>query len=293
MNLKTTWVFLATVVVCGCGGGAPDGRLPVAPSGSIKDKAAMVVVPGGYFIRGDRNVKPGKKILGVTENKKKNDNTPARRIYLDTFRIDKSEVTNAAYGRFVAESGYSPPGLARRGKPWGGNWSRFDWKGRRPPPGAGDLPVTLIAWFDAEAYCAWSGKRLPTEAEWEKAARGSDGNVYPWGGEASQGIANFGNRHTGPLPVGSFTSGNSPYGAMDMAGNVAEWVQDYYHPAYYARSPDRNPRGPERGSRRVVRGGYWRDSADKIRADRRWSGVPSEKHGGVGFRCALSEGAVK
>jgi formylglycine-generating enzyme required for sulfatase activity len=289
---KTAWVLLAAVAY-GCGGAGPGGSLPVAPAGAIIDKVPMIVVPAGDFIRGGRSARSEKKVPGVDTKKKKNDSAPVRRIYLDTFRIEKFEVTNAAYARFVAATGHSPPRLARSGKPWGGNWSRFEWGGRKSPPGAGDLPVSLVTWFDAEAYCVWVGKRLPTEAEWEKAARGPGGNIYPWGGEASPGSANFGKKHEGPLPVGSFPSGKSPYGVMDMAGNVAEWVNDYYYSAYYAKSPDRNPRGPRRGSRRVVRGGHWRETSENIRADHRWSGVPSERHGGVGFRCALSGGAVR
>ncbi len=287
MIRKTVWTLLAIVAVSGCGSSGPKASLPVAPVDGARDKVPMVLVPAGYFVRGSgrpENKGPGAKKI-------KNDNSPARRIYLDAFRIDKFEVTNAAYSRFVAAVGHPSPSLSRGGRPWGGNWSRFEWGGRRPPPGAGDLPVTLIAWFDAEAYCAWAGKRLPAEAQWEKAARGADGRIYPWGVTASPGAANFGKRHEGPLPGGSFPSDKSPYGVMDMAGNVAEWVNDYYHPAYYAQSPNRNPRGPARGSRRVVRGGYWSQPADKIRADRRWNGVPAGKHGGVGFRCALSVGA--
>ncbi len=293
MNHRTAWILLVAVAAYGCGGAGTGGSLPAAPAGVVRDKVPMAAVPAGYFIRGGRGAKPGEKIPGVDAKKKKIDNTPTRRIYLGAFRIDKFEVTNAAYGRFVAATGHSPPRLPGREKPWGGNWSRFVWGGRKPPPGAGDLPVSLVSWFDAEAYCAWAGKRLPSEAEWEKAARGPGGNIYPWGSAPSPGTANFGKRHEGPLPVGSFPSGKSPYGVMDMAGNVAEWANDYYHPAYYARSPDRDPRGPKRGSRRVVRGGNWRDSADKIRTVHRWSGVPSGKHGGVGFRCALSGGAVR
>lgn len=270
----------------GCGRGEPRGRLPVAPVGVVRDKVKMVSVPAGYFIRG-RKTRPGAKTVpGVSGSKNKvQDNSPERRIYVDAFQIDQFEVTNEAYSRFVSEMGRPPPTVGRSGQ-----WSRFAWEGRRPPPGAGDLPVTLVTWFDAEAYCAWAGKRLPTEAEWEKAARGPDGQAYPWGDTPASGAANLEKRYEGPLPGGSFPADRSPYGAIDMAGNVSEWVHDYYDPAAYARSAERNPTGPPRGSLRVVRGGFWRDPLENGRADRRWNGIPSARHGGVGFRCALSGG---
>ncbi len=288
--------LLAAAAVSGCGGSEPKGVLPVEPVGTVRDKIPMVLVAGGYFMRGRRSSRSDKKSSDKKNTggeNKKNDSAPSRRIYLDTFHIDKFEVTNAAYGRFVAATGHSPPGLKGSGHPWGGSWDRFAWSDRRPPPGAGDIPVTLITWFDAESYCIWAGKRLPSEAEWEKAARGAGSRVYPWGDAASPGAANFGGRNKGPLPGGSYPIDRSPYGVMDMAGNVAEWVNDYYHHAYFGRSPGRNPRGPERGSRRVVRGGYWSQAADKIRADRRWNGNPAESHGGVGFRCALPGEGVR
>lgn len=286
MTRRAALSLLAAAVVFGCGSSEPKGRLPVAPVGVLRDKVEMVHIPAGYFVRGERE-SPNQKSRRK-KRKSPKDNLPVRRIYIDSFRIDKFEVTNGAYARFVSEVGHPAPSLSSRVRPWGGNWERFVWEGRKPPPGSNDLPVTLVSWFDAEAYCTWTGKRLPSEAEWEKAARGSDGQAYPWGDDASSGLANFGKTHEGPLPGGSFPGDKSPYGVVDMAGNVAEWVSDYYHPTYYNRAPERNPQGPKRGSLRVVRGGFWRESVVRGRTDQRWKGAPSAKHGGVGFRCAIS-----
>jgi formylglycine-generating enzyme required for sulfatase activity len=283
MTQKGSKALLVVALVFGCGASEPKAELPVAAIGVQRDKAPMIQIPAGFFVRGE-GVPPKTR----KRRKSPKDNLPVRRIYLDDFRIDKFEVTNSAYARFATEVGHPTPNLSRRVRPWGGNWSRFTWGGRKPPPGSSDLPVSLVSWFDAEAYCAWAGKRLPTEAEWEKAARGSEGLTFPWGNDFSLGTANFGKKHEGPLPVGSFPIDKSPYGVMDMAGNVAEWVSDYYHPSYYSRAPERNPTGPKRGSLRVVRGGFWREPELRIRTDRRWQGIPSAKHGGVGFRCAIS-----
>ncbi len=271
---------LTALLASGCGGSVPAARLPSLPAGVAEDKSPMVRVPAGGAFRGRKSGPPGRK---------KEDASPRRRIYLSAFEIDKFEVTNRVYARFLRKTGRKAPSedAAARGS---ARWGRFVWRGGGVPPGANDIPVTLIDWFDAEAYCAWLGKRLPTEAEWERAARGAGGRIFPWGGSAAPGAANFGKRHKGPLPGGSFPLDKSPYGTMDMAGNVSEWVGDYYHASYYARAPERNPRGPRRGSFRVIRGGYWASLEKNIRADRRWKGAPSKAHGGVGFRCARPAG---
>ncbi|MEK6709404.1 MAG: SUMF1/EgtB/PvdO family nonheme iron enzyme, partial [Nitrospinota bacterium] len=216
--------------LAGCGGARREPSLPAPPAGVTRDEAPMVLVPAGPFLRGAREPSGREK-----------DDVPARTLHLDAFHLDRFEVSNGAYARFVEATGRRPPAweppISRREEP-AGDWSRFAWEGGRPSPGASDLPVTLVSWFDAEAYCAWAGKRLPTEAEWEKAARGAEGRTYPWGGEPPEGRANFGGAHPGPLPPGSFPGGASPYGVMDLAGNVAEWVADYYGRGYYAGAPD-------------------------------------------------------
>ncbi|MGC8926285.1 MAG: formylglycine-generating enzyme family protein, partial [Calditerrivibrio sp.] len=151
--------------------------------------------------------------------------------------------------------------------------------------GRGDHPINCVDWNQANAYCQWAGKQLPTEAQWEKAARGTDGRIYPWGNDWDASKACFNQSST--CAVGSYPQGASPYGVMDMAGNVWDWCADWYDENYYASSPDHNPTGPDSGQYRVVRGGSWGlDITMRLRASYRWYSVPS---GGYvdfdGFRC--------
>ncbi|MCS6912884.1 MAG: formylglycine-generating enzyme family protein [Myxococcales bacterium] len=227
----------------------------------------MVAVPAGPFLRGDDRGDP--------------DERPQRRMHLESFYIDRTEVTRAAYARCV---------FARRCRP------------PRGGAGAGNLPVVGVSWHDAVAYCAFVGKRLPTEAEWEKAARGPHGRRYPWGETMSCRLANVGNfqgdgRCAGqgppgrPVPPGSYPQGASPYGALDMAGNVWEWVADRYapRPAAGASSGASHPggAGPDGGGGLgVVRGGGCCSIFGLPRASDRLA-LPTTYHDiDIGFRCA-------
>jgi len=213
-------------------------------------------------------VPAGEALLGSDSGD--DDERPARRIFIDAFYIDKYEVTVAQYRRFLQATGHR--------KPYGWGAEHFS---------ADDQPVVGVSWYDAAAYCKWAGKRLPTEAEWEKAARGSEGFVYPWGNKWQEGMCvgdTPGLSH--PERVGSLPQGASPFGVMDMAGNVWEWCADWYDPGYYAVRPLRDPEGPARGDAKVIRGGSWIDSARQLRSSNRYYSHPDVRYNGIGFRCA-------
>ncbi|MCL4557508.1 MAG: formylglycine-generating enzyme family protein [Deltaproteobacteria bacterium] len=217
--------------------------------------------------------------MGCNPNDKegKDDEKPYHRVYLDAYYIDKYPVTNEQYFKFCEETGHEYPSYLLKGI--------FS---KRPflPENIRRDPVVNVIWEDANAYCKWAGKRLPTEAQWEKAARGMDGRIYPWGNEWDASKAWFNQQST--CAVGSYPQGASPYGVMDMAGNVWNWCVDWYDANYYANSPDRNQQGPDSGKYRVLRGGSWYfDDPSDLRASDR-VGYPSGTYDDGGFRCVLS-----
>ena len=231
------------------------GSLAMAQRTS-KDGAEMVLIPAGEFWMGSED--------GGSDEK------PRRRVYLDAFYIDRYEVTNAHYGRFMQATGRGAPS----------EWNSTSFNGPTQP-------VVGVDWHDAEAYCKWAGKRLPTEAEWEKAARGTDGRKYPWGDQWDPSRANSSeSKLAKTAPVGSYPTGVSPYGAHDMAGNVWEWVADWYDANYYQRAPSRNPKGPESGQARALRGGSWFFRSGHLRSSGRSAFDPTDRDDGLGFRCS-------
>jgi formylglycine-generating enzyme required for sulfatase activity len=220
----------------------------------------MVFVPAGEFSMGS--------------NDGESDEKPVHTVYLDAYYIDEYEVTNAQYRKCVEAGVCSQP-------------SYWDDSGYNKP----NQPVVGVNWNDAKTYCQWAGARLPTEAEWEKAAQGTDGRTYPWGNQSADcSRANYGGCVGRPAEVGQYPTGASPYGALDMAGNVWEWVADWYAADYYGRSPARNPQGPDSGQYRVLRGGSWSASAYSLRAAYRGGSDPADRSGSSGFRCAGSPG---
>lgn len=225
-----------------------------------------VTCPGDQLLK----VPQGWFTMGMDDGH--NSNQPQHQVYLDDFCIQKHEVTCLEFARFVAKAGYKTT----------------DWNAASLEK-EGDLPVTGVLWGDALAYCQWIGMRLPSEAEWEKAARGMDGRDYPWGDEWDRAKANTAESCVGGvLPVGSFPDGISPYGLLDMAGNAAEWVADYYDAGYYATSPDHNPTGPTQVLDHGLRGGSYDSPADWATTYFRDSSHSARPNVRIGFRCAFS-----
>ncbi len=284
----------------------------------------MVLIPEGSFLMGsteedinkllerDRNVEASRFEVEV----------PQREVYLSAYLIDKYLVTNAEYKKFIESGGYEHRDF------WSSAW--WDCVLQSKPLGNGDLssimdgeddcPVVNVTWYEAEAFAKYAGKRLPTEAEWEKAARGADGRVYPWGNEFVQTKLNCAeSKVEKPTPVTKYTQGISEYGCFDMAGNVWEWTSDWFDSQYYRSAPDRDPQGPDKAEDKpffgrpedvgtsiyefeppeagngtlsgckVLRGGSWSGGGVvHIRCANRDYDEPDYKNDTIGFRCAKS-----
>jgi len=233
--------------------------------------AEMLLIPSGVFLMG-------------TENSQSPDERPAHFVGLADFYIDKFEVTNAQYKNCVQNA-------------------ECEWPDNRQlilDDALADHPVVNVTWDMAKAFCSWRGARLPTEAEWERAAGGGRGYDYPWGDKVSGKTLNFcdlnctmdkrekgvNDKYTTTAPVGTYPDGASPYGALDMAGNVWEWTADWYSPRYYSDPQRENPTGPESGQYRVLRGGSWNDSPMATRVYERYARNPADHDTSIGFRCA-------
>lgn len=249
---------------------------------STKDGMTQIFIPDGKFIMGGMDVY------------RENDELPAHEVYISAFWIDQVEVTNGMYSLCVQAGDCRPPLEIHSDN----REVYFD------SPGFQDYPVIYVTWYDANAYCQWAGRRLPTEAEWERAARGDDKRNYPWGDEwANEYNSNSQNFVGDTSRVGSYAEGASPFGVLDLAGNVWEWVADRYRPDYYSKSPSENPAGPLESevfnTFRVIRGGSFQEDGFVLRLanrnflegpdpkaqpeDREFYGKSSYK---IGFRCA-------
>lgn len=226
----------------------------------------LVEIPAGEFA------------MGLDGMQALEDERPKHQVWLPAFFIDLYEVTTGQYAVFLAAT--------NRDSPW--QWDTVVLSQHH------DRPVIGVDWSDADAYCRWKGKRLPTEAEWEKSARGTDGRLYPWGNWVpSKDLANFasGARFSYSqvlMPAQSYERGKSPYGLYHMAGNVWEWVQDWYGADYYKVSPEQNPQGPEQGQFKVLRGGSWSDLPKYLLTYGRFKLTSGTKNSYTGFRCAKS-----
>lgn len=253
-GLVAVAALVAAVVWSARSGGAPT------PETTGTDGAPRLLVPAGTFVMGDA------------------DAPPRRELYLDAFHIDKYEVTTARYAKFLAaHKGATPPD----------GWPDLELSR------VADMPVVNVTWNDASAYCAWAGARLPTDAEWEKSARGSDERPYPWGTAAPDlDRANYENASPvaydgGLATVGSHPAGRSPFGVDDLAGNANEWVADWFADTLPATTA-RNPVGPATGTMRVIRGGGRLEERNGIASTKRFAAPPELRRPDVGFRCARS-----
>lgn len=246
---------------------------------SEKDGMTLVFVPAGEFTMGSENGD--------------SDERPVHQVFLDSYWIDQTEVTNAMYAKCVEDNQCTPPsneGSYTRSSYYGN--SQFD-----------NYPVIYVSWNDAKTYCEWAGRRLPTEAEWENAARGTDGRIYPWGNTFDGTKLNFcdykcalissdwsfNDGYADTAPVGNYPQGSSIYGAFDMSGNVWEWVNDSYASDYYLNSPSFNPMGPTFERYKVARGGSWyEDDKDLVRSANRYPYYWLSTKINIGFRCAMN-----
>jgi len=278
---KSFTLFLICMLLSACSvlQDKSKGFDPGAQQISSIDGMVLLYVPAGKFE------------MGYVDGKK--DEGPVHTVFLDAFWIDQTEVTNAMYRKCEQAGICEKPTQATYAFKRTNSATRDDYYVN---PEYDNYPALYINWSQASDYCEWAGRRLPTEAEWEKAARGTDGRLYPWGNELpNENLANFGGYIGDTTEVGSYLLGASPYGALDMAGNVWEWVSDWYNPDFYSNSPRRNPTGPDRGYFHIERGGSWRPSEKPIRSSYRgWYTPPFlgsvvVAHNYDGFRCVFSE----
>jgi len=309
-RLRASFAILVAFALAGCGPTRPYAECdPAAPQDVMRpaseqaivdvsppetamlgtqwrapvDGMVLVYVPAGEFLMGASSEAPDAF----------EDERPQHNVYLDAYWIDSTEVTNAMYGLCVASGSCTPPTEDA-------SFSRSPYYSH---PTCAGYPVVQVTWLQAHDYCEWAARRLPTEAEWEKAARGTDGRRFPWGDQAPTGTlanlcgsecraepreSNVDDGFIETSPVGSFPAGASPYGALDMAGNVLEWVTDWGRADYYSVSPEVNPSGPSTGDTRVLRGGSFVQLPVGITASARIFLLPAASNEYGGFRCALT-----
>jgi len=301
MKIKILVSFgLAVMVLLACSS-APDSIAPTEtrfPSPTVTASpiptATIIPMPTPQFPAGStttspvdgmvqRSVPAGEFYMGTAQDSEWVDENemPEHVVSLAGFWMDETEVTNAQYVQCVQAGGCTPPHKSN-------SYSRAAYYGN---PEYDNFPVVQVDWMQSKTYCEWAGRRLPTEAEWEKTARGTSPRTYPWAGEAKgEYFANFSIYQIGDTTeVRHYPPGVSPYKVYDLAGNVYEWVADWYSETYYSASPKENPTGPETGLMSVIRGGAWSSDWIFIRTASRMSFYPQDFSGDIGFRCAQSQ----
>jgi formylglycine-generating enzyme required for sulfatase activity len=259
----------------------------------------MSYVPAGEFVMGSSDQDIVNVLAACADCKREwfTDEQPPHAVKLHAFWLDQTEVTNAEFALFLSAQGNQVEGSV----PWldlGRAETRIEQTGDyfQATEAYAEHPVVGVSWFGARAYCRWVDARLPTEAEWEYAARGPEGHIYPWGDEFNCAGGNFsdsdtgcGDGHPGLAPIGSFPEGKSWSGVLDMAGNAGEWTADFYEAGYYARSPSENPPGPGEGQYRTPRGGAYNVGQWGVRGAHRYWNLPTDRGPFVGFRCVVSD----
>jgi len=255
------WLFILLV------GLLPGATSALADSSQTEGPTDMVLIPAGEFL------------MGSPEKKGRWDEHPQHKVYLDAYWIDRHEVTGGDFERYLARNPKQHPTIT-------------GWHDRKVRPGMERKPVIGLTWKRCRNYCLWRGKRLPTEAEWERAAGGKNHRTYPWGEELPDETRAHFNRccfiDKGDIlrEVGTLELGKTPEGVYGMSGNIAEWVFDWYDGHYYQKSPRKNPKGPLKGKYHVIRGGAWNSLPDYMRVSHRYGQNDGQEFYGIGCRCA-------
>ncbi len=255
------WIIFLLVVNFAC----------VKVAGAVAEErgSEMVLIPSGEFI------------MGSPESLGRKDERPAHPVYLDAYYMDRYEATGKDFEAYMDDQPKVHPTIT-------------GWYGRKVRPDMARRPVFGLTWKRCQNYCVWAGKRLPTEAEWERAARGRGDRIYPWGNELPDpSRSNFGRccfvmKGLVFNDVGNFKAGKTPNNIFDLAGNVAEWVFDWYDKNYYKVSPRKNPKGPEKGKYHTIRGGAWNSLPGYLRSSARYGYDDAKDFYGIGCRCAKS-----
>ena len=292
------WILLGLGVFVGVIVVSANIFIPMAPACTAKeqkwtspiDGMEMDCVPASKFLMGaaanDKDAGPEEK--------------PQHEVNMDAFWIDHTEVTNRQFQKFVDATGYltdAEKKITSYSYNEDTNWketSGINWKHPKGPAsdlsGRLDYPVVHVTWWDAKYYCEWAKRSLPTEAQWEKAARGTRGQIYPWGNPTPDAsLSNFNKNINDAVEVGKYPDGASPYGALDMAGNVWEFVADWYGEQYYLSSPTSNPTGPASGEFRVARGNGWLKEGKFSRSSVRIPVPLAYSSSNLGFRCSVKK----